>query len=208
MGLATIVSGAPFRICETHPQCVPYEIVVPPAKFMEGGLEVTIIEDGYAAMYIDEKRGFAEMPDEGQALAERTVRDILTAQVIWDPEAHPAVFWVPGKWTAAQVLEKFGDKVKDELEKQKAWFEILVRRADAAFNKNHNMAEISDLHRAAASYLGLERDWVDRSPGSMIPCPACYTMVRNVAAVCYACKAIINEEKYKKIRFAGQEAKA
>lgn len=205
MSVATIVSGAPFLICETHPQCVPYEIRIPPAKFMEGGLSTLVIEDGYHGLYIDEKRGFMDIPDEGMALANRTVTDILSSQFLFDPDAQPAVFWVPGALTEAEVKIKHPEKVKAALDRQHKWFEVIVRRADAAYNKNHNMAEISDLHRNAAQFLGLERDWVDRSPGSMIPCPACYTMVRKVAAICYACRAIVNEDAYSKIRFAGQE---
>ncbi len=204
MSQATIVSGAPFLILETHPQCVPYEIRVPPAKFMEGGLSTVVIDDGYHGLYIDEKRGYMDVPDEGRGIAERTVRDILTSQFIYDPDARPAVFWLPGALTEVEVKKNFPDKVKAELAAQSKWFEMIVRRADAAFNKNHNMAEISDIHRAGAQFLGLERDWVDRSPGSMIPCPACYTMVRKVAAICYACRAIVNEEKYSTLHFAGQ----
>lgn len=205
MGLATIVSGAPFQICETHPQCVPYEIKLPPAKFMEGGLVTLVIEDGYHGLYIDEKRGYMDIADEGVELARRTVNDILGAGVINDPNARPAVFFVKDRHDEASVKKTYPELVKKELELQSRWFEVLVRRADAAYNKNHNMAEISDLHRNAAQFLGLERDWCDRSPGSMIPCPACYSMVRKVAAICYACRAIVNEEAYKKIRFAGQE---
>lgn len=192
-------------ILETHPQCVPYEIRIPPAKFMEGGLSTLVIEDGYHGLYIDEKRGYMDIADEGVALAQRTVQDILQSQFLYDPDARPAVFFVPGAHTEAEVKTKFASKVAEELERQRKWFELIVRRADAAYNKNHNMAEISDIHRSAAQFLGLERDWVDRSPGSMIPCPACYTMVRKVAAICYACRAIVNEDAYSKIRFAGQE---
>jgi hypothetical protein len=204
MSQATIVSGAPFQLLETHPQCVPYEIKVPPAKFMEKGLSVCVLEDGKHGLYIDEKRGYMDVHDDAIGLAERTVNDILIAQVIYDPETHPAIFWVPGVHTEESVKRMFPDLVEQNLKSQQRWFETLVRRADAAFNKNHNMAEISDLHRAAAQFLGLERDWCDRSPGSMISCPACMTLVRVTAAICYSCKAIINEERYAKIRFAGQ----
>lgn len=204
MSLATIVSGAPFQILETHPQCVPYEIRLAPAKFMEGGLETLVLSDGYHALYMDWERGFRDMPDDAIGLAERTVRDILQSQVLFDVTAHPAIFWIPEALTAEDVKKRFPAVVEESLAKQRRWFETLVRRADASYNKNHNLAEISDLHRSAALFLGVERDWCDRSPGSMINCPACFTMVRKAAAVCYSCRAVIDTEKYKKITFAGQ----
>jgi len=164
MSQATIVSGAPFLILETHPQCVPYEIRIPPAKFMEGGLSTVVIEDGYHGLYIDEKRGYMDIPDDGLGIAVRTVRDILVSQFIYDPDARPAVFCLPGALAEADIKKSHATKVAEELEHQRKWFEVIVRRADSAYNKNHNMAEISDVHRSAAQYLGLERDWCDRSP--------------------------------------------
>lgn len=204
MSQATIVSGAPFTVLETHPQCVPYEIRVPAAKFLEGGIETLVLNDGHHALYIDWKRGFIDVPDDAIGLAERTVRDVLQAQFLFDPTAHPAIFFIPEALTPAQVKQNYKNVVDEMLARQRKWFETLVRRADVSYNKNQNLAEISDLHRSAALFLGLEREWCDRSPGSMIQCPACFTLVRKAAAVCYACKAIIDIEKYKTIQFVGQ----
>lgn len=204
MSVATIVSGAPFRICETHPQCVPYEIVVPPADFLNGGLSVCVIKDGYHGLYIDDKRGYAEIPDEGVALAERTVQDILKAQLINDPLAHPAIFSVRGEHTEETIKKEFPAVVKEQLEAQRKWFVVLVQRADVSWAKGQKLEEISDLHRSAARFLNLQRDWVDYGPDAMSNCPACYALVRRQAAICYSCKAIVNMEKYREIQFAGQ----
>jgi hypothetical protein len=205
MSKATIVSGAPFQICETHPQCVPYEIKLPPADFMNKDIRTLTLSDGYHALYIDWKRGFIDVPDDAIALAARTVRDILQAQFIYDPEVHPAIFFIPEEISAADVKKRYADVLKEQLLRQQRWFEVLVRRADVAYNKNRNLAEISDIHRAAALFLGLEREWCDKSPGAMVPCPACFTLVRNGAAVCYACRAVVDAEKYKTIHFVGEQ---
>jgi hypothetical protein len=202
MSVATIVSGAPFRLCETHPQCVPYEIALPAADFMNGGLSTLPIQDGYHALYIDEKRGFMDVPDEGVELAKRTVEDMLRAQLFFDPQVHPAIFSVPGNLNEAMVKKQFPELVKNQLEAQRKWFVVLVQRADSSWAKGKNLAEISDLHRAAVRFLNLQRDYVDYGPESMINCPACFTLVRKAAAVCYACKAVIDAEKYKEMTFA------
>lgn len=203
MSVATIVSGAPFALCETHPQCVPYEIKLAPADFMNGGLSVCVIKDGYHGLYIDEKRGFAEIPDDGKALAERTVSDMLRSQLVYDPAIHPAIFTVAGEHTETSVKKEFPAIVQRELDAQRKWFVVLVQRADVSWAKGQKLEEISDLHRSAARFLNLQRDWVDYGPDTMANCPACFTLVRKQAAICYACRAIVNAEKYQTIKFAG-----
>lgn len=203
--VATIVSGAPFRILERHPHCVPYEILIPPADFLKGGLSVLHIEKPcYHGMYIDDKRGWSEVPDDPFQLAERTVRDIHLANFLFDPNARPAIFVLDGRWQEKGVKETHKKLVEEELRLQREWFKVLVRRADASWAKNHSMLEISDMHRSAAFGLGLQREWIDQDPGSLVNCPACFTLVRPQAAICYACKAVVNAEAYSKVRFAGQ----
>ena len=205
MSTATLVNGAPFQIKEQRPQCEPFEFFIKPADFLAGGLEVFPIEKSKQGVYLDAQRGWMTVQKTGEEVAKSIVRDLLVAQIASDePGYRPAIFWVPGMFDSGeQVKKQFADKVKEELECQKRWFQALVKLADNMWAKQPHAYMISDIHRAAALSLGVKRAWVDDAPGSMTQCPACFALIRKEAIVCYSCKLIVNEEKAKALHFAG-----
>jgi hypothetical protein len=53
-----------------------------------------------------------------------------------------------------------------------AWYKQLVADADEMWTRGHSYREISDMHRRAASAMGLEREWA-YVPQRSVDCPVC-----------------------------------
>lgn len=75
-----------------------------------------------------------------------------------------------------------------------AFYVRLVSEADVMWARGHSYREISDLHRRAAIFLGMEREWA-YVPLRMVDCPACGEKVKPGVAVCKHCHAILDAPK-------------
>jgi hypothetical protein len=126
-----------------------------------------------------------------------------TAQMGFDAHSKPGLFYVEGAYTDPdEVVKKFPKKIKEAEEMQRTWFKTLVKIADDDWARSPQHKHIGDLQRAAARYLNLERAWLDIDINSTVKCPACMSIVSTEAAVCFACKAVLDPAKFAKMKFA------
>ncbi len=198
----TIVNLAPFAIDD------PYKPGLHPGKFPigpsdNGKPEILVVKNCSRAQFNENFKQF-DMPVPDEEVAESVVNDYIIGQQLTSAKERPALFWVKGEIAKADVEKLCAKEIKEAIEKQIAWFQTLVKQADDEWQRWHQHKFITDLQRAAARYLNYKREWLDDSTDRIVKCPACMTLVSKEAAVCYACHAILNEEKYNKIKFAGQ----
>lgn len=141
------------------------------------------------------------MPD---VFAESIVNDFCNNLTYATAEAKPGLFWVKDKLTPEQVVERYKSEIQMAYARQLQYYALLVRRADEEFSKSRNPRNISDLQRYACKELKLHREWVVTTEHlqKVVDCPACTEKVPANAALCPKCKCIVDEEKYKKLKFA------
>lgn len=74
------------------------------------------------------------------------------------------------------------------------FYRRMVLQADQEWERSHDYTMITDVQRRAAHWLGVEKDWA-YDPKPMAECPACGERVKQGAAVCRACGAVLDREK-------------
>ena len=75
-----------------------------------------------------------------------------------------------------------------------SWYKQLVAEADEMWARGHSYREISDMHRRAATAMGLEREWA-YVPQRQVDCPACGEKVKPGVALCRHCGAILDADR-------------
>ncbi len=196
----------PFPVKADKPGLQPAEYIVPAA--VRGGPAVLVVKDGSRGIYLDHDRGSETVMVNAEKIARSIVNDYIISQPASDSSAGPGIFWVKEERTVGQVREKFPQKLETARKKQNNWWVNLVRLADDLWTANRKMAQISDLDREACRQLALKRDWLDDSPDSIMKCPACTVLISVDSVLCFACHAIIDEERIKDIKFAGGPVQA
>lgn len=199
---ATIVSLFPLPVFEKKP-LIPSIYQVPASK-EELRPEVLVVNEGMFHVYLDEYRGMLTIRTPALTIADSVVRDFLDGQYLLSEESRPALWSIPGEWTA---LELFGDKdqkerVYKEHSLQLEWFRRLIFIADDEWNKFHQHRMITEVQRIAAGRLKLNREWaLEFKPDNLTDCPGCGTTINKKVAVCRDCGCIINMEIYKTLQF-------
>lgn len=203
MAKATIVSFYPQDIDEFVPFLHPprYHVDASDGK----NPQVLVIEDAH--YYLENRTGDdrppIRVPVPADQLAASLVYDFKNSMIEREEGCEPAVFCVPGEFTPDGIVKSFKDQITKELAKQKNWFQRLVRKGDDDWQKFRQHKMISDLHRLAASQLGLgDREWATIVK-DITTCPACGVTVATNQVVCQNCRCILNSEAYKKLQFAG-----
>ena len=126
-----------------------------------------------------------DLGDNHRIALQVSARDIA-ADVIQDLEDH-GIFVCASDSPSAEELAAARAR-------RDAWHNRLVNEADEMWARGHSYREISDMHRRAASSLGLEREWA-YTPQALRECPACGEKVRANVAVCKHCKAVLDEDR-------------
>jgi uncharacterized protein involved in tolerance to divalent cations len=159
MSECTIVSLLPRRIEEIKPSLVPGIYIIPACKDKHTPA-ILHVKDGYSRLYKGEGQTFP-VTHTAEEIAKSLVEDYWTAQLEVDIDAKPAIFWLPGKVTAKEVLEKHAEVLKKARTKQIKWFRKLVRRADEDWAATKQPRLITDIQRYAADSLGLKnKEWM------------------------------------------------
>ena len=198
---ATVVSVFPLEVRERKPGLYPGDFTIPAAK--KGDFEILVIGPSSFPVYLDEYRGSLRVPTSAQEVARSIVDDYRPTHLGFKDNNGPGIFWVEGEHTKDQVKAKFADKIKEAEQSQLYWFRELIKISDDLWAMTHKHMAISDLARIACGYLGLEREWQIRADfDSLSVCPACGSEVIKGVAVCQKCRCILDEEKYKKLKFA------
>ncbi len=203
---ATLVSLCPFEINEVKPGLIPNIYKLPASD--EVTPRVCVVGPGRYDVYIDSDRGFLPIPVPAHSIAASVVMDFLVAQLGYSSDCHPALFFVVGVYTAAEVAKEFQAEIKAALRAQSQWYEQLVTVADDDWEKIRQHTAISDTQRFAARKLGLKRDWLIEA--SEVPtaaeiatkrCPGCGAPAGDVV-VCPTCRCILDPIRYATLKFA------
>lgn len=164
------------------------------------------MEDNAYPLYLDSERGSRLIPEPVGIFAEAIVNDFINAQLEIDvpTRALPGLFWVYNQIGRDQLKKEHGLQLANAVENQTRWFQRLVRRADSDWLAFHQHTAIADVQRLAARFLNLEREWMFATTEiGNERCPACSSILANpMPVVCPTCQCILDEEKYKKLKFA------
>lgn len=202
--VCTVVSFVPFRLKEDKPGLVPPYFLIKESDTIDP--QVLHIKKALHYVYLDDTRGSLQVRDSPDEVARSVVEDYIGSQLRVDENSRPGLFWVPGKWSAAEVKIKFKDKIAEVLKKQNSWFVQICRLADDDWNKFHQHNVVSDFQRKAAHLIGWRREeheWMNaKSTEGSKTCPSCSMLNAPNIVVCPSCKCILDPEKYKTLTFA------
>lgn len=200
---ATVVSFCPFDIKSDKPGLIPGFFTL--LASTENKPYVITVGDSMFYVYLDENRGSLQITTSAFKVAQSIVDDFLNSQLGASSTAHPAIFWVPGVYTAEEIMDYFGDQVKEKLAAQKNWYIELVKIADDDWERLRQHNAISDTQRHAAKSLGQERPWIikptEHADPSIKRCVACGNPVGDVV-VCPNCRCILDPVRYATLKFA------
>lgn len=197
----TLVSLVPFELREEKPGVFPSLYVIPNAK--DSDFEVLVIEEATTTMYVGLDKGNIILPLKSREVANALVKDYCIAQLAYNDNAMPGLFFVEGRHDKKSIAANFPKELAIARTKQLNWFMALVRLADDDWAKYHRHATVSRLQRYACAALKLEREWaVEVKMEDIKLCPGCMTQVHPLAAICASCHTIINEEAFKKLKRA------
>lgn len=203
--MCTVVSFVPFDIFEEKPGLIPGRFAIPASDTKIPQVK-HIPNDIFHYVYLDETRPPLPARDPADEVAKSIVNDFVNSQLGISETAQPALFWLPGKITAAEVLMKYKEKCDVVLALQNNWFNNLIKIADDDWTRYQKHTVISDFQRRIAGIKGLTAErhpWID--VGQMpqtVSCPACHSPVSPEAAICSVCRAVINKDKAAKFEFA------
>ena len=200
----TVASLIPFAVKEpTKPGLHPGEYPLGPSDGIKPVL--LTVKDAVRGQY-NENFKLIDFPVAASVVANSIVADYVLGQQLTSFEACPALFWVEGTYTLEEFEKRFAKEIRQAQDKQFAWFQVLVKAGDDQWQQFHQHKFITDLQRAAARFLNYKREWLDDSTDRTVKCGACMTLVSQSAAICFACHAILNEEKFKTFKFVGAPA--
>lgn len=196
---ASIISIVPFAITREFPGVFPGSYTIPAS--LDNIPEILHVDDGKEHRYVFDGKGVT-IPVSGTELANSFVNDYVASQLAYNEEGHPGIFWVEGFVNQSDLNGRLKQKLNDIKDKQYIWFKRLVTIADDDWQRYHQYKSISDIQRSAARYLNLDRDWIDVISDSLATCPACGSNVRKGFPICANCKAVLDVEAAKKIKFS------
>lgn len=195
---ATVVSLLPFQISEKKPGLIPEDYVLLPSDGKTPS--VLVIPDNVECpIYRGGEMPPFRAPVRAEALAKGIVECYNQSQWGYETDCHPALFWVPGKWTPNEVVLRFKKEIDDAKRAHNKWCVQLVRFADDDWNKNHRHKTISELQRYAARTLGLTgKEWYSEpEPETLIECPSCTSLIPARAKKCKVCGEFVTPEPIK-----------
>jgi hypothetical protein len=145
---------------------------------------------------------FIDLPS--HKIAEDTVTAHKQASIsIALGHAEPGIFWLEGEVGKTVLLAKYKTELEDAKTKQRRWYIRLVEEADNEWASTKSTWSITEIQRYAARQLGLKKEWdIDRVVADIRNCPACNTIISPLSVVCPQCRYIVDEVKYKTMKFA------
>lgn len=199
---STVVSIYPKEINETKHTIQPGKFHIDKGSFEKPALLVV----GPSSWWrdLDPGQPLLEIPVSSIQIANSIIVDFCNGLVGCDMAASmPGIFWVEGAKTVDQIKKEHGDKLTAAYQRQKMWYQTLVRMADTLWSRsNGNPLSISDDMRIAALELNLkEKPWIkDYSTIQLINCKACGHMCKPGFPVCPNCHHVVDETLYKELK--------
>ena len=196
----TIVSFVPWEMKELKPGVIPTDFLIPAGDPKNEMPSVLVIEDAITNIYMGAERGTFPSPVPVEQLANSIVNDSVSAHIDIDTDAKPALFWVPGEFTAKQIKDQFPDKCRQALDSQKRWGMKLIKSADDSWARFRQHRMVTDPQRVFANLFGFTKEWaIAPEPVTFVKCPACTTLIESTAVVCKNCRAILKADEAKKL---------
>lgn len=202
MDKATIVSIYPREIDERKHTIQPGRFFIPAGSFTNP----SILSVGPSSWWkiIDEDQAPLEIPTSSILVADSIVKDYCNGILGCNMnDAMPGLFFVNGEKTLGQIRKEFSVELDKALMRQKKWYEILIKMADALWARsNGNPLAISDDMRMAAKENGLTetKDWMkDFKMIDMVRCKACGALRNPLYPICSQCHAIDDPERAKEL---------
>ena len=204
----TVVSFVPFDILEYKPGLVPPAFQISASD----GKEPQVLHVGHSLhyVYLDDTRGSLGVEGPSERVAESIVEDYCSSLLGAKDGARPAIFWVPGEYTAEEVKLKFQTEIGQAKISQHLWFTNCCRIADDDWAKYHQHNVVSSVQRKMADILGWkpeQHEWMTTTSSlATESCFACHASIRPGQKICQVCKAILDVETNpeRKLVFAGQ----
>lgn len=199
----TIVSIYPHPIYCDNPTVVHGTHTVPGGTLEKPSLY--IVKPTYWINGNDPERPPIPVTVHSIQMATSIVDDYVNAMQEVTADARPGIFVLPKEQTLVTVMKEYKAVLETVEAKQREWYKALIVKADVDWSRsNGNPLSVSKHARFAAEMLGMkDKPWMgDLSAFQKKSCPACLTMVMPLAAICFNCKAVLNEEAASKMKFA------
>jgi hypothetical protein len=136
-----------------------------------------------------------EVPNGSYQVANSIVNDFCSAIELFEPMQMPGLFVLPGRINIAQLITDFKEDMSRAEEKQKLWFDALIKAADSMWVRSQgNPNAISDLARLAAEERGQgSKPWMQNTVAqSLINCTQCGSLRNPAYPICPNCKSVID----------------
>lgn len=193
---ATIFSIYPMPIREVKITLQPGTFEIPAGRPEKPGRLVI----GPSSWWrdVDPDQPLLEIPVSAVVMADSIVRDYNNSRLGSNMgDSIPGIFYLPGEITNKQLGEEYPQALEMAIVKQRAWYNTLVKLADALWARtNGNPLAIPDDCRLAARELSFSRDWTTNfSRIEMVPCVACGMLRNPNFPICSNCKNVVDRKK-------------
>lgn len=203
---STIVSVFPKEIIEVKHTIQPGKFTIPAGSIAKPSLLVVGPSSWWRE--VDEDQPLLEIPIYSIHIAESVIKDYCNGLLGFNAEAaSPGLFYIPGEHIIDDVRSKYATELKKAVDRQKAWYNNLIRLADSLWARsNNNPLTISDDMRMAATELGVQgtKDWMKSFQSiGQVRCVACGTLKNPEFPICASCRHIdMSHPKAKELKFA------
>jgi hypothetical protein len=199
---STVFSIVPYRVKEFRPGLYPGSFDIPPC-YDDSKPNALIVGASEHIMHVADQKP-TRIVTPSFVIAQSIVQDFLDGQLWTTPEAHPGITWMQGKISVENFLTSHKDLFAKMRSIQKSWYVNIVKKTNDEWTKYHNSRVVSDQARFAAKVLGLEPEWLEAETVGFTfsKCPACGTANNSTNAVCTNCRCVLNEDKFKSLKFA------
>lgn len=197
---STVVSILPLEVKYDSPTIQPGQFVIPPGS--EDKPSLLIVGPSSWWRDIGEEMPLIEIPNSSIQVADSIVRDYCNGLPEIDDNSYPGLFFIPGELTIEVIKGNYSTAFKKAVEKQKSWFNNLIRVADSDWAKtNGNPRAVSDLSKMAAKYLNLEdRPWMKSTVDTAkVACVACGNLRNPAYPICPSCNRVVDVKLAEKL---------
>lgn len=200
---STVFSIVPYEVRIFCPGLYPGNFVIPGCLNDEKPVKLPVEASEHLMAIADQKRP-TRIVTPSFVVARAIVTDFLSAQLWTTPDIHPGIMWMQGDISLQDLKEKHQEKFKEMRETQRRWYVYICKKTDDEWNKYKNSRVVSNQARFAAKVLGLTPEWLTAEVAGFDSnkCPACGSVNLLTNAICVSCHCILDEAKYKSLKFA------
>ena len=151
-------------------------------------------------IYGGQDQGYIQKEIPLTELAHAIVQDFLVSCMYARADAHPGLFHVSGEFSLDSAENR--EVLKRTIVAQDGYFREVIKEADRTWAQLPDPTQIDELHRMAAKYHGVTREWSIEPGLSTKACEGCGTVVRSFAVICPQCSWILRPDQFDPSKFA------